>query len=399
MQPRGRGHAPATTFAAARQRPAQRSPVRKIRIGTSTRRPSFQAAIRRGTAAAIMALSRRPCRRRAPRSPTPREATPCEFSISAPDPRCCPKTCCAGRGRNARLARQRHVGDGDEPSRQGVHRHRRPRPRPTCARCSRSPTTTRCCSCRAARSRENAIVPMNLLGGRTVADYVNTGEWSKKSIKEAKKYCTVNIAASSEDTDFTYVPAHGDLAARPRRRLRAHLHQRDDRRRRVPLDARHRRRAAGRRHVVAHPVAGRSTSSKYGVIYGGAQKNIGPAGLTLVIVRDDLLDRALPITPSAFHWKEQAAADSMVNTPPTYAIYIAGLVFEWLLAQGGVRGDRAEEHRQGDAPLRLSRHDAVLPQPGAQAGPLADERAVQAARRVARRRVPQGRQGSAGWCS
>jgi phosphoserine aminotransferase len=76
--------------------------------------------------------------------------------------------------------------------------------------------------------------------------------------------------------------------------------------------------------------------TKYGVIYGGAQKNIGPAGLTLVIVRDDLLDRALPITPSAFHWKEQAAADSMLNTPPTYAIYIAGLVFEWLRRQGGV---------------------------------------------------------------
>jgi phosphoserine aminotransferase len=76
--------------------------------------------------------------------------------------------------------------------------------------------------------------------------------------------------------------------------------------------------------------------AKYGVIYGGAQKNAGPAGLTLVIVRDDLLDRALPVTPSAFHWKEQAASDSMVNTPPTYAIYVAGLVFEWLLAQGGV---------------------------------------------------------------
>ena len=75
---------------------------------------------------------------------------------------------------------------------------------------------------------------------------------------------------------------------------------------------------------------------RYGVIYGGAQKNIGPAGLTIVIVRDDLLERALPITPSAFHWKEQAENDSMLNTPPTYAIYIAGLVFEWLLAKGGV---------------------------------------------------------------
>ncbi|MCL4762867.1 MAG: 3-phosphoserine/phosphohydroxythreonine transaminase, partial [Burkholderiales bacterium] len=76
--------------------------------------------------------------------------------------------------------------------------------------------------------------------------------------------------------------------------------------------------------------------SKYGVIYGGAQKNIGPAGLTIVIVRGDLLDRALPITPSAFHWKEQAEADSMLNTPPTYAIYVAGLVFEWLIGQGGI---------------------------------------------------------------
>ncbi|MEY3719995.1 MAG: hypothetical protein RL618_514, partial [Pseudomonadota bacterium] len=76
--------------------------------------------------------------------------------------------------------------------------------------------------------------------------------------------------------------------------------------------------------------------SKFAVIYGGAQKNIGPAGLTFAIVREDLLDRALPITPSVFHWKEQAAHDSMVNTPPTYSIYIAGLVFEWLLDNGGL---------------------------------------------------------------
>jgi phosphoserine aminotransferase len=85
-------------------------------------------------------------------------------------------------------------------------------------------------------------------------------------------------------------------------------------------------------HILSRPV----DVARYGVIYGGAQKNIGPAGLTIVIVRDDLLDRALPITPSAFHWKEQAEADSMLNTPPTYAIYIAGLVFEWLLAKGGL---------------------------------------------------------------
>ena len=85
-------------------------------------------------------------------------------------------------------------------------------------------------------------------------------------------------------------------------------------------------------HILSRPV----DVSKYGVIYGGAQKNVGPAGLKLVIGRRSLLDRALPITPSAFPWKEQAEADSMLNTPPTYAIYIAGLVFEWLLAAGGV---------------------------------------------------------------
>jgi phosphoserine aminotransferase len=85
-------------------------------------------------------------------------------------------------------------------------------------------------------------------------------------------------------------------------------------------------------HILSRPV----DIAKYGVVYAGAQKNVGPAGLTLVIVREVLLERALPITPSAFHWKEQAAADSMLNTPPTYAIYVAGLVFEWLLAQGGL---------------------------------------------------------------
>jgi phosphoserine aminotransferase len=182
---------------------------------------------------------------------------------------------------------------------------------------------------------ENAIIPMNLLGGRSSADYVNTGEWSKKSIKEAKKYCTVNVAASSEDRNFTYVPAQ---AAWKRGNDPAYVHvctnetiggveyqwtpDTGD----VPLVA----------DMSSHLLSRAVDVAKFGVIYGGAQKNIGPAGLTLVIVRDDLLDRALPITPSAFHWKEQAEADSMLNTPATYSIYIAGLVFEWLLAQGGV---------------------------------------------------------------
>jgi phosphoserine aminotransferase len=182
---------------------------------------------------------------------------------------------------------------------------------------------------------ENALVPMNLLAGRTTADYVNTGEWSKKSIKEAKKYCTVNIAASAEDGNFSYVPAQETWKLDP---SAAYVHvctnetiggveyQWTPDTGAVPLVA----------DMSSHILSRAIDVQKYGVIYGGAQKNAGPAGLTLVIVRDDLLDRALPITPSAFHWKEQAANDSMVNTPPTYAIYVAGLVFEWLLAQGGV---------------------------------------------------------------
>jgi phosphoserine aminotransferase len=145
----------------------------------------------------------------------------------------------------------------------------------------------------------------------------------------------VHIAASSEDKDFTYVP---EQSAWKHSGNPAYVHvctnetiagveyQWTPDTGNIPLVA------DMSSHILSRPI----DIARYGVIYGGAQKNMGPAGLTLVIVRGDLLDRALPITPSAFHWKEQAAADSMLNTPPTYAIYIAGLVFEWLLAQGGL---------------------------------------------------------------
>ena len=182
---------------------------------------------------------------------------------------------------------------------------------------------------------ENAIIPMNMLEGRQSADYVNTGEWSKKSIKEAKKYTKVNIAASSEDRNFSYVPAQSTWKLDPRA---AYVHVCTNET--IGGVEYHWTPDTGDVPVVAdmssHLMSRVIDVSRYGVIYGGAQKNIGPAGVTLVIVRDDLLDRALAITPSAFHWKEQAEADSMLNTPPTYAIYIAGLVFEWLDAQGGV---------------------------------------------------------------
>ena len=182
---------------------------------------------------------------------------------------------------------------------------------------------------------ENAIVPMNLLRGATVADYVNTGEWSKKSIKEAKKYCTVNVAASSEDRGFTYIPAR-ETWKLSRDAGYVHIcsnetiggleyHWTPDTGD-IPLVA------DMSSHILSRPV----DVARYGLIYAGAQKNIGPAGLTIVIVRDDLIGQALPITPSAFDYKQQADNDSMLNTPPTYAVYIAGLVFKWLKEQGGL---------------------------------------------------------------
>ncbi len=182
---------------------------------------------------------------------------------------------------------------------------------------------------------ENAIVPMNLLRGFTGADYIDTGEWSKRSIEEARKYCEVNVAASSREGGYTSIPPRDSWKLDPNAAF-VHIcanetiggveyHFTPDVGE-VPLVA------DMSSDILSRPV----DVSNYGLIYAGAQKNIGPAGLTLVIVRDDLLDRALPICPSAFHWKEQAEAESMLNTPPTYAIYIAGLVFEWLLAQGGL---------------------------------------------------------------
>jgi phosphoserine aminotransferase len=196
---------------------------------------------------------------------------------------------------------------------------------------------------------ENAIVPMNLLRGKTSADYIDTGEWSKKSIKEAKRYASVNVAASAAATGYDRVPARSDWKLDPDA---AYVHICSNETiggveyhftpdvGAVPLVA------DMSSEILSRPV----DVAKYGLIYGGAQKNIGPAGLTIVIVREDLLGQALPITPSAFDYKTVADNDSMYNTPPTYAIYIAGLVFRWLKAEGGLAA-MAERNRSKAALL------------------------------------------------
>ena len=180
-----------------------------------------------------------------------------------------------------------------------------------------------------------SAVPMNLLRGHKRADYVNTGEWSKKAISEAKKFCEVNVAASSADRDFTYVPKQAAWKLSPDAAYvhvctnetigGVEFHWTPDTGA-VPLVA------DMSSHILSRPL----DVSKYGLIYAGAQKNIGPAGLVLVIVREDLVGQALPGTPGVIDYKVQADADSMVNTPPTFSVYLAGLTFRWLLERGGL---------------------------------------------------------------
>ena len=180
-----------------------------------------------------------------------------------------------------------------------------------------------------------AAVPLNLLGDKRSADHVNTGAWAKKAISEAQHYCDARIVASSEATNFDRIPTRSDWN----------------------LDAN-----AAYVHIIANEtiggvefhdipdvgdvplVADMSSTllsrpidvSRFGVIYAGAQKNIGPAGLVLVIVRRDLLGHARADTPSVLDWGLNADNDSMYNTPPTYSWYIAGLVFRWIKRQGGL---------------------------------------------------------------
>jgi phosphoserine aminotransferase len=182
-----------------------------------------------------------------------------------------------------------------------------------------------------------SAVPMNILGTKKSADYVNTGEWAKKAMAEARKYCSVNVVASSEDRNFTYVPKQKTWKL-SKDAAYVHVctnetigglefHWTPDTGE-VPLVA------DMSSHILSKPI----DVSKFALIYAGAQKNIGPAGLVVVIVREDLLGRALPDTPNVLNYKLMAEADSMINTPPTFSVYLAGLTFKWILERGGLAG-------------------------------------------------------------
>lgn len=198
---------------------------------------------------------------------------------------------------------------------------------------------------------ENAIVPLNLSRGGAV-DFVITGGWSQKSHKEAARYATARIAASNADTKHTTLPAPATWQIGADAQYvhvcsnetihGVEFHELPD------------LKALGSdaplvidfsSHVASRPV----DWSRVGLAFGGAQKNLGPAGVTLVVVREDLLGHALPVCPSAFDYKTVADNGSMYNTPPTYAIYLAGLTFQWLQRQGGI----AEMERRNIAKAQL----------------------------------------------
>lgn len=196
-------------------------------------------------------------------------------------------------------------------------------------------------------SMQFAMVPLNLMGDKTSADYINTGIWSKKAIAEAKRYLKVNIAADTSASGYASVPTQAELVLNPDA---AYVHytpnetiggvefdyipDTGD----VPLVA------DMSSTILSRPM----DVSKFGVIYAGAQKNIGPAGLTIVIIRDDLLGKAAAITPTMMNYTVHAENDSMYNTPATYSWYMAGLVFAWLKDQGGLTAMATLNKRKAD---------------------------------------------------
>ncbi|OGV76729.1 MAG: phosphoserine transaminase [Methylotenera sp. RIFCSPLOWO2_02_FULL_45_14] len=182
-------------------------------------------------------------------------------------------------------------------------------------------------------SAQFSLVPLNLLGGVDRADYVETGYWSRKNMREASRYCNVNIAASSSVTNFDRMPEAWRLDPDA---AYCHITSNETANGVQFYDIP----ASGDLPLVADMTSDFLSRpldvQRYGLIYAGAQKNIGPAGLTIVIVRDDLLGRAHPATPAVFNYQTQVEADSMLNTPLTYAVYLTGLVFRWIAETGGV---------------------------------------------------------------
>jgi len=215
---------------------------------------------------------------------------------------------------------------------------------------------------------ENAIVPLNLSamraarGERGQTDFVLTGSWSQKSWQEAAKYSNTHVAASSQASGFTEIPDPASWQIRPGASY-VHLCS-NETIHGVEFHALPDLKALGSNAALvvdfSSQVASRPMDwGRVGLAFGGAQKNLGPAGLTVVVVREDLLGHALDICPSAFNYETVAANGSMYNTPPTYAIYMAGLVFDWLARQGGIAAMEAQNISKAQALYHAIDHSAL----------------------------------------
>ena len=194
-------------------------------------------------------------------------------------------------------------------------------------------------------SMQFAMVPLNLFSAAKRADYISTGAWAKKAISEAKRYGTVKVVASSEDKNFNYIPqlsssmfsADADFVhITTNNTIYGTLFSELPDTGKIPLVA----------DMSSNILSQEYDVTKFGLIYAGAQKNMGPAGVTVVIVREDLIGHALSITPTMLDYKIHADEGSMYNTPPCYAIYMAGLVFEWLLEKGGIKAMEKENKQK-----------------------------------------------------
>lgn len=195
-------------------------------------------------------------------------------------------------------------------------------------------------------STQFAMVPLNLFGEKTTADYLDTGVWSKKAIAEANRYGTINVAAhTKQDNNLAYVPAQTEWKLREEA---AYVHYTPNetidgiqfpfvpKTGKIPLVA----------DMTSQLLSTPIDINDYGIIYAGAQKNIGPAGITVVIIREDLVKEPLPHTPTLYKYKVQAENHSFYNTPPTYIWYMCGLVLDWLKKQGGVNSIHAVNQRK-----------------------------------------------------
>lgn len=183
-------------------------------------------------------------------------------------------------------------------------------------------------------SLQFAMVPMNFLSSSDTADYLMTGSWSEKAAKEAKRFGTVHTACSSKDKNYSYIPAECSFSDKP-----AYVHYTSNNtifgtefptEPKTPGDAFLVCDASS--DIFSRPI----DVSKYGVVYAGAQKNLGPSGVTLVLIRKDLVERGSGELPSMLQYRTYAANESMFNTPPTFGIYVVKLVLKWIKAQGGL---------------------------------------------------------------